>query len=288
MKQIIFLLLLNTFAFAATLESHYKLLTPELNASVIYPKIQNDFNIYTFDKNRNRKSFSSKTLIKIFESHNLSLDDKSRGIVHFERTSDIDLGPVKKEIEAYYLSHYSNIHIDSIILDPNGTITQLPKKYTLRFKPNAHQHNRSSLQLIADESKERFFISYTILATIKVFKASHNINRGKILSYIDLKQTNESFKRFTGRPLQSIGKSTVRLKKRLQKGKIIYEHDVEAPPSVLKNKPVYVRLTDGNVHLEFQAKSLQDGQIGDMISIQKKDKTRLKAKVVGKNLVEIE
>lgn len=288
MKHILLLLLINTFSFAVALESHYTLLTPELNASVIYPTIQNDFNIYTFDKNKNRKSFSSKRLIKIFESHNLSLDDNSRGIVHFERTSDIDLNPVKEEIEAYYLSHYPNINIDSIILDPNGTITELPKKYTLAFKPNAHQHNHSSLQLISGESKERFFISYTILATIKVFKASHNINRGRILTYIDLKQTSEPFKRFTGTPLQSIGKSTVRLKKRLQKGKIIYEHDVEAPPSVLKNKPVYVRLTDGNVHLEFQAKSLQDGKVGDMISIQKKDRTRLKAKVVGKNLVEIE
>ncbi len=178
--------------------------------------------------------------------------------------------------------------IDSIQLDPNGTITELPKKYTLMFKPHAHRYNHSSLQLTSNESNERYFLSYTILATIKVFKASHNINRGKILTYIDLKHTNEPFTRFTGMPLQRIGKSAVRLKKRLQKGKIIYEHDIEALPYVLKNKPVYVRLTNGNVHLEFQAKSLQDGKIGDMISIQKKDKTRLKAKVVGKNLVEIE
>ena len=288
MKYIFFLLLLNIFAFSAVLEPNYTLLTPELNASVIYPEIKQDFNIYTFDKNKNRKSFSSKRLIKIFESHDLSLKDNSRGIVHFERTSDIDLEPIKKKIEEYYLAHYPNMHINTIELDPNNTITHLPKKHTLSFKTNAHQHSHSSLQLTSSESKERYFISYTVQATIKVFKASHNINRGKILTYIDLKHTNEPFKRFTGTPLQRIDKSTVRLKKRLQKGKIIYEHDVEALPSVLKNKPVYVRLTNGNVHLEFQAKSLQDGKIGDMISIQKKDKTRFKAKVVGKNLVEIE
>ncbi|MFC2073702.1 flagellar basal body P-ring formation chaperone FlgA [Campylobacterota bacterium] len=288
MKHIFFLLLMNTFSFSAILESKYTLLTPELNASVIYPDIQKDFSIYTFDENKNRKSFSSKTLIKIFESHNLSLSDNSKGIVHFERTSDIDMGPVEKEIEAYYLSHYPNMKIDSIQLDPNGTITELPKEYTLMFKPHAHRYNHSSLQLTSNESNERYFLSYTILATIKVFKASHNINRGKILTYIDLKHTNEPFTRLTGIPLQRISKSPVRLKKRLQKGKIIYEHDVEALPYVLKNKPVYVRLTNGNVHLEFQAKSLQDGKVGDMISIQKKDNTRLKAKVVGKNLVEIE
>ncbi len=288
MKHIIFLLLINTLAFSTALKSHYTLPSTELNASVIYPEIKNDFSIYTFDTNKNRKSFTSKTLIKIFESHNLSLEDNSRGVVHFERTSDIDMEPIKKEIKAFYLSYYPNMRIDSIILDPNGTLTYLPKEYTLTFKPNAYRYNRSNIQLISNETNERFFISYTILATVQVFKASHNINRGKILSYIDLKHTHEPFTRFTGKPLQKIDKSAARLKKRLQKGKIIYEHDVEALPSVLKNKPVYVRLTDGNVHLEFQAKSLQDGKIGDMISIQKKDKTRLKAKVVGKNLVEIE
>ena len=288
MKHIFFLLFLAVSTFSATLESYYTLPTSELNASVICPEIKDDFTIYSFDKNKNRKSFSSKTLIKLFDSYDLTLIDESRGIVHFERTSDINLEPIKKDIKAYYLSYYPQMHINAILLKTNTPIMHLPETYTLTFRPNAYQHKHSSIQLTSNESNERFFLRYTIEATVKVFKASHNINRGKILSYVDLKHTSEPFKRFTGTPLASIGKSSVRLKKRLPKGKIVYERDVESPPSVLKNKTVYARFIEGNVHLEFQAVSLQDGRIGDVISIQKKDKTRLKAKVIGKNQVEIE
>jgi len=288
MKYISFLLFLTLSIFSATLESHYTLPTSELNASLIYPEIKDDFTIYTFTENRNRKSFSSKDLIKLFDAHDLTLRDESRGIVHFERASDISLKPIKKEIKAYYLSYYPKMQIKTVVLRTNAPITQLPEHYTLTFKTNAYKYSHSSLQLNADKLDTRLFIRYTIDATLKVFKASHNLNRGKILSYVDLKYKNEPFKRFTDLPLRTLGKTSLRLKKRLPKGKIVYQRDVETLPSVIKNKAVYVRFSNGNVHVEFQATSLQDGRIGDIISIQKKDKTRLKAKVIGRNQVEIE
>ncbi len=288
MKFLSFLLFFTLSLFSTDLESNYTLPSSELNASVIYPEIKEDFTIYTFTENRNRKSFSSDSLIKLFDEHDLTLNDQSRGIVHFERASEVDLRTIKNDIKAYYLSYYPNIQIKSIALHSNTPITQLPEKYTLTFKTNAHKYKHSSLQLNADELDVRLFIRYTIEATVKVFKASHNLSRGKILSYIDLKYTREPFKRFTGVPLKELGEVTLRLKKRLPKGRTLYEHDVEPLPSVLKNKTVYARFSRGNVHLEFQATSLQDGRIGDIVSIQKKDKTRLKAKVIGRNQVEIE
>ncbi len=288
MKQLLFFIFFTSFLFSATLRSHYKLHDLDINASVIFPEIQDDFRIYSFEKNKFRKSISSKRLIKVFRSHGIVLLDKSRGVVNFERTSNIDFSKIKEEVKNYYLRYYPNIHISKISLRSNSSFSHLPKAYSLSFKPNSYQHNASSIKLISKESKKQLFLNYTITASLEVFKASHNINRGKILSYIDLTYTEETFSRFTGTPLKSINERQVRLKKRLLKGKTLYEHDVEPLPSVLKNKHVYVRLNNGNVHLEFQAKSLQDAQLGDIISVQKKDNTRLKAKVIGKNLVEIE
>ena len=288
MKQLLFFLFFTSFLFSATLESKYKLHHLDINASLIYPDIQNDFRIYSFEKNKFRKSISSKQLVQVFKSHNIVLLDKSRGIVNFERTSNIDFSDIKEEVKKYYLSYYPNMNIEDISLRSNSSFRHLPSIYTLIFKHNAYLHNSSSLKLVSQESKEQLFLNYTITASLKVFKASHNINRGKILSYIDLTYKEETFSRFMGTPLKSINERQVRLRKRLPKGKTIYEHDVEPLPSVLKNKNVYVRFNNGNVHLEFQAKSLQDAQIGETISVQKKDKTRLKAKVIGRNLVEIE
>lgn len=288
MKPLLFFLFFTSFLFSATLESKYKLHTLDINASLIYPEIQNDFHIYSFEKNKFRKSISSKQLIQIFQSHNIVLLDKSRGIVNFERTSNIDFSNIKEEVKKYYLSYYPKMHIETIVLRSNSSLSHLPKVYSINFKPKSYQHKSSSFRLISEDSKEQLFLNYTITASLEVFKASHNINRGKILSYVDLTYNKENFSRFTGTPLKSINKRQVRLKKRLLKGKTLYEHDVEPLPSVLKNKNVYVRFNNGNVHLEFQAKSLQDAQLGEVISVQKKDKTRLKAKVIGRNLVEIE
>ncbi len=288
MRQIFFLLFFVISGSSATLQSHYTFAGSELNASLIDPEIADDFTIYTFEENRNRKSFSAESLIKLFDEHNLNLSDKSRGIVHFERGSSVSLEPIINDIKAYYLNYYPQMQIKSIHLHSNTPVVQLPEEYSLSFKPNAYKYNRSSLIMNSKELNTRLFFHYTLEATVKVFKASHNINRGTILNYIDLKYTSVPFKRLTGTPLRGIDTNRVRLKKRIPKGKTLYEHDVELLPSVLKNKTVYARFSNGNVHLEFQATSLQDGRLGDVILIQKKDNTRLKAKVVGTNQVEIE
>lgn len=286
-----FIFMLSFFCasvFSADLKAHYSISAQELNASVIFPQIKDDFLIYQFDENRHIKSFSSSVLIKSFQEHNISLDDKSQGIVHFNRNTQTDLGPIKEKVREYYLSYYPSMQISSIDFHLNNFIESLPEEYEIIFKTNAHQYRKSTLQLSALKSKKRYFISYHIHAKVKLFKASHNINRGKILSPIDLTYTNEPFRRLKGIPLKTLDETEIRIKKRLREGSILYEHDIERVPSVLKDEDVYVRLINGNVQLEFQAKSLQDGNIGDMISIQKSDNQRLKAKVVGKNLVEVE
>lgn len=288
MKQLIVLLFFTVSMFAASLQSVYNVPAQEINASLIYPEIDKDFTFYRFSKNNHQKSFSASTLIKVFAEHDVNLQSDYRGIVHFKRSASIDLAPLKQKIAEHYLSYYPTMKIDAIDLKLNSFAKKLPQEYTLSFKPNAHQHKYSTLKLRDISSKRRYFISYEITATIKLYKASHNINRGKILSPIDMTYTSVPFKRLKGTPIQSIELGKIRLKKRLSRGTIIYAHDLESLPTVLKNKSVNVRYINNNVHLEFQATALQDARIGEYIYVQKKDRQRLKVKVVGKNLVEIE
>jgi flagella basal body P-ring formation protein FlgA len=284
-------LLLSFFCvsvFSAELKADYTISSQELNASVIFPQIKDDFSIYKFSKHRYKKSFSSAVLIQAFKEHNVLLEDKSQGIIHFKRATSLDLTPLKEKIKAYYLSYYPSMKITSVTFKLHSFMQKLPSAYTLDFKPNAYQYKKSTLQLTLPKSKKRHFISYEIHASVKLFKASHNINRGKILKPIDLVYTNEPFERLNGSILRALDESDLRVKKRLNEGRILYEEDLETVPSVLKNKTVYARMVSGNVHLEFQAKSLQDGQVGDIVLIQKSDKQRLKARVIGRNLVQIE
>ncbi len=74
----------------------------------------------------------------------------------------------------------------------------------------------------------------------------------------------------------------------MKAGDVIEARFVEPMPMVLREGSVTVTLTEGNVLIQFHAIALQDGAFHDIISIQKPDGTRLKAKVVGENKVEIE
>jgi flagella basal body P-ring formation protein FlgA len=164
----------------------------------------------------------------------------------------------------------------------------LPEEYSLEFKNNAFRYAKSSVQVHDLHSKKRYFLKYSLKATVKLFKARHNINRGRILTQIDVRYAPIEFTRLKSMPFDFKQKTDIRLKKRLLKGKIIYNKDVEQLPAVLKGSLVLVSLVTGTVHLEFQATALRDAHIGDEIYVEKRDKKRLRVKVIGKNQVEIQ
>lgn len=287
--KILFLSLLTASSFyALALKSEYSIEDLDFNASTVDPLLTNDFLIYRFDTNRHKKTFTSSRLIKTFEEHGIELEDKSRGIVHVRRSSSVQFGPILRKIKDHYHHYFPDMHIEDISIRPSSFIDVLPQHYELIFKPNAHLHSRSSFKIFSKEEKTSYFISYEIQAKMKLFKARHNINRGKILTRKDLLYADETLERFLDLPVEVISQAPVRLKKRLVEGNILYQDDIELIPSVLKNMPVNVRFISGKVHLEFQATSLDDAGTGEYIYIKKTDGKRLKAKVIGKNLVEIE
>jgi len=287
MKYIIFALLITNL-FSASLKDTYTISSPEFNASAIDSSIKNDFVIYTFNKNRHKKSFNADDLVEIFKEHHLELDASSTRIVHVQHASNVDLEIVQNAIKAYYLKIYPSMKIQRVDIKASSFIKALPKQYDLEFKSNAFRYATSTLQIQDLQSKKRYFLNYTIKATIKLFKARHNINRGKILTQIDVLYLPVEFKRLKSMPFEYKQKTDIRLRKRLLKGKIIYNKDVEQLPAVLKGSLVLVSLVNGTVHLEFQATAMQDAHIGDEIYVEKRNKKRLRVKVIGKNQVELQ
>lgn len=289
MKHLLFIFLISSSSlFAIDLKPEYAMSTQDFNASTIDKNIKNDFLIFRFKKNRHKKTFNSAYLINLFNEHNILLKDKTKGLVHVKQISNVDLEPVKSAIKKYYQEHYLSMQIDSVSIKSSSFIQDLNEEYKLIFKPKAYRYSSSSLQINMLKSKKRYFINYKINAKLKLFKARSNINRGKILTRIDVLYNSEDFTRLRGTPLKPSHKAQIRLRKRIQEGKIIYERDIELLPDVLKGKHVLARMIDGNVHLEFQATSLQDANIGDKIYIKKSNGKRLRVKVTGKNQVEIE
>ena len=288
LTHIVLFIVLSSTLFSQELKTTYTISGLDFNASHISPSVKKDFTVYTFEESKHQKAFTSSKLILRLQEKGLALEDKSKGIVHVKRKSGLDFKSLREKIERYYQNYYPHMKISDISFKQGSYIEELSDDYELKFKKNAHMYSRSSLQIISRKNKKRHFINYELNALIKVFKASHNIKRGKILTPLDLKVQEEAFTRFKGIPLQGSLKSNFRLKKRLIDGKILYQNDIEKLPDVLKDKNVNVRLVSGLVHLEFQAISLEDGHIGDKITIKNKEGKRLKATVISPHLVEIQ
>ncbi len=285
--KLILLLLIFTNLFSTSLKSSYTIFSNEFNASIIDNSIKNDFVIYTFKNNRHKKSFYTKDLSLIFEKNHHKLESSSIKLVHVKHVSNVDLKPIKEKIKAYYLHYYPQMRISDIKIDVSSFINTLPSEYTLEFKSNAFHYAHSSLLLKDTKHKKRYFMNYTLTAELRLLKARHNINRGKILTQIDVINSNVKFKRLKAQPFSFKQKTDIRVKKRLLAGKILYQKDFEDLPAVLKGQAVLVHLINGSVQLEFQAIALQDACIGDEIYVEKSNKKRFRVKVMGKNQVEI-
>ncbi|HIC44739.1 MAG TPA: flagellar basal body P-ring formation protein FlgA [Sulfurimonas sp.] len=287
LKFLFLFILSSSFLFSLGLKNDYKVEGLDFNASHIDPSIKNDFLIYHFEENRHQKTFTSSKLLLRLQNEGMNLEDETKGLVHVKRNSKIDYSSISNKIKTYYHTYYPQMFITDIKYLQNTFIQDLGKDYTLKFKNKAYLYQRASLQLFSANTGKRHFITYELEASLKVFKASHNINRGKLLTPLDLRNENIVFKRFKGLPVQMALKGRLRLKKRLVEGKVVYLHDIEKLPDVLKNKEVNVRYISGNVQLEFIAISLEDGYISEEINIKKRDGKRLKARVISPNLVEI-
>jgi len=287
-KPLVFFILLTSTLFSTDLQQEYFIESREFNASSVFPQIKDDFIIYRFDENQHQKAFTSAKLVKRFQQKGIELKAEKSSIVHVQRMSTVNLDPIIKKIKSYYHSYHPNITIREVLLKSNGFIKELPERYRVTFKPSAYLYHRSTLQVASEDATQRYFLRYELRATIKLFKAKHNINRGKILTQVDLSYKDEAFKRLNSLPLRHLDGGKFRLKKRLAKGKILYKRDIQPLPYVLKGKSVNVRLISGSVHLEFQATALEDGQKNEYVFIKKTDGKKLKAKVISRNLVEIE
>ena len=76
-----------------------------------------------------------------------------------------------------------------------------------------------------------------------------------------------------------------RSKKNLKAGEVLTENDIEKLPVINAGDKITASVVEGNVLIQTEAVSKQDGQIGDVISILTDDNRQFKAKVVDFNNV---
>lgn len=138
-----------------------------------------------------------------------------------------------------------------------------------------------------DNHSFQSYISIKLKLYKEVLVAARNLNRKEDLSKSDFiislqDVAGKNGKLFTD--IESI--NTYRSKKNLKEGDIITENDIENIPVIKIGDKIMASVVQGNVMIQFDAVSKQEGGVGDLIKIISSDNKKFKAKVVDfKNVI---
>jgi len=180
---------------------------------------------------------------------------------------------INQKIINFYKTYYPNIKIIKITIHPAP-----PKKYQnikILFSPKSTSGNIKI-------DNRYYFIK--IEAKLPVFKSKEIIKQNEFI-YNKVYKTLIPFRYFSSKPLNKIDKNLI-AKNIISKNAIITDSNTAKAPAVFRNSYINAVAKSKSITVTTQVKALKNGNIGDIIPVKLKNKI-LKAKVIGKNLVEI-
>jgi flagella basal body P-ring formation protein FlgA len=182
---------------------------------------------------------------------------------------------------------YPEIQIQEIIITPRGYLATLGKNVHGEFDKRFYQ-NATGTFYVLDKEGLRHYLDYTVNATLGVLHTNQKVSRKENLSGFNTILKTIPFQSFKDKPLTALPEHPSRFRTSLKPMQLLTLRNIETIPLVLKNTPVTVELQNGAVIIEFEATATQEGLLYDIITIQKNDGKRAKAKVIGENRVELQ
>ena len=268
------------------LQAHYDFKEHAISSQLLFEGYPQKKVIFTIAAQRHHYKIKTTELEKLCQKQGIALEHAKHRFVSFDQISPIDLSDIKEQIEQFYRLHYNGIQIQTLQVRPRVFTPKLPKKYTLHIPAKSYRHDHGTVYISAD--KQRIFFDYSLKATLNVKVFRHAKSRGSEISALDFENKTVNVTRLRREPLLEFKALQYRLKKKRSKGMILSVDDVEPVPLVRRHQSVQVELRSGGVLIEFSAIAGKDGGLFDIIPIQKADGKRLRAKVIGKNRVEMQ
>jgi flagella basal body P-ring formation protein FlgA len=272
---------------AMQLHQEYSYSGSSIYSTTLFPHLEDKFILFNISKNRTSYRVKSSHIQKLFSEQNLTVDTQKVRYVNFIKESPVDTVPISQLLKKRYENFYENIHVKNVIITPRSYLSELSNDFQLLFNEKNFKHAEGVLSIKTTEN-ERIFFDYRIDATIDVFSALHPMKRGETLSALNTLKKTVVFDSFNALPLEEINPKEYRLKRSVKKDHLITFRDIESYPIVKKGNSVSVQMQSGTVIVEFSAVASQDGSKNDIISIQKKDGRRIKARVIAPGRVEIQ
>ena len=284
----LFLIFLFSFElFGLTLNKLYYIDSRNIKLQDILPNASYDVTLFKIEAKRYSKKIKSKKVIALLKEHGFKDIIASSNYIQFTKKSPIDMLQIKLTIKKLYKEKYPNIRIKSIRLMPRGYIKVLPKQFKVIMQKKAYLSHTGTLS-IKTLDKKRLFFNYIIDANIYIYTSKKTIEKNERISALNTTKKSIPFGKFRAMPINVNHLNITQSKRKLKADSIITSRDIETLNLIKRGAHVTVNFKDNNINISFSAKALQKGKLNDIITIQKRNKKRLKVKVIGKNRVEIQ
>lgn len=287
LRLVIFLFIFFVTAQCDTLKQNYTFNEPKIYSSDLVSDCPKRFEVLQIPDDKTTYRINAQIIAKTFELNGCSIDPGKIRYVNFTKQSALDLSPFKQQLMDAFISAYPTIHIKNIDVFTRGFIESIPKNSKAVFDQDVCDHHNGTFYVL-DESGIRRYFDFSIDATLNVLHSNQKINQKQVLSSANSAFKSVPFERFRGKPLSALPHQAQRFRRSLRENTPIVDRYLEPLPIVLKGSKVSVQVQNGLVIVEFIATATQEGALYDIITIEKSDKKRAKAKVIGENRVELQ
>ncbi|WP_297440558.1 flagellar basal body P-ring formation chaperone FlgA [Sulfurimonas sp.] len=248
---------------------------------------KNDIKLYKIDEQRHSKRIKATQLIeKLKHLGYPNIQIRHTRFVQFNKKSHINTLKIHKSLQNYYKSKYKNILIRKVEIAPIHYLENMPKEYTVHFNKRAFLSNKGVLYIKTQKHKKIFF-KYELNAVMPVYQARMGIKKDTPLSVVNTKKNSIMLDKFRAMPLQEIKSNLFQARHNIQADKVITKRDITGLNLVTRGSTVNVFLDSGNISISFSAKAVQNGKLGDTISVVQSNGKKMKAVVIGKNSAEV-
>jgi len=285
-KLLITVLFLANLLYGNTLQRSYTFSNPIITSNDFNVSCPRNFEILRIPNGKTSYRMDANILLKSFELNGCAIENKAIKYVNFTKKSNINYEVLYEQVNAFFLSHHPTLRIQSLYIQPHGYLDGLPQNPIAIFNKDGYLNNKGVFYILNNEGLRRYF-DYSIDASIACLHTSQKVSRKEFLSLNNCTIKEIPFISFRGKPLTSI-LSDYRFRSTLPQESLITERQIEPKPSVLRNSKVNVQVKSDGVIVEFMATATQEGALYDIITIEKTDKKRVRAKIIGENSVELQ
>ncbi|MCR8689284.1 MULTISPECIES: flagellar basal body P-ring formation chaperone FlgA [Campylobacter] len=185
------------------------------------------------------------------------------------------------------MSEYPSAIINSINIDKPDEFPDDFNKFKLKDIILLSLHDNGgtfrAVYTTPNSTSKSIFFKFKIDFKFLVLISSRDINRNHILNLGDFEQKSVSFSDYDKQSLTHFPKYQLITKSKVKRGKILTNRQFKTLSDIKKGDKITAIINDGSLKVEIIVTALDDGNIGQIISVKNQNNQTLKAQVISKN-----